>query len=122
MYLQFRVYVGLIGSNVNPFASKYKKHDPGFDEEEESSENDIDMSNGREVPHESSQLNVEEWDDSKHRAVNEHVPQQADDESGTRKERNSLAQEMRMESFLNDPYTSVKVYLTSYARDRGFYW
>jgi hypothetical protein len=82
----------------------------------------VDMSNGREVPLDPSKLKGEEWKESKHQPADEPAFQELDDETAARRVRSLLARETRMETFLNDPCTSVKVYLTSYARDRGFYW
>lgn len=116
------MYVGLIGSSSNPFVgkSKAKQFDFGIDdEEEEDSEGDVDMSNGQEVPPvQLAGVKADEWDALKHQPADTKLPEIEDN----RTSRKLVAKEARMEAFLNDPYTSVKIYLTSYARDRGFYW
>ena len=115
------MYVGLIGSLSNPFVSKYKQPDLGFDEEEEDSEGDVNMANGREVLPEPAKVKVSEWDASKHQPADA-VLRETEEQYANRVARKLVAKEARMETFLNDPYASIRVYLTSYARDRGFYW
>ena len=74
------------------------------------------MTNGREVDPTNDKF--EGWNETNHESAGA-VPQE---DEGNASWRTHLAKEAKMEAFLNDPHKSIRVYLTSHARDRGFYW
>ena len=118
-FLQFQLFCGIIGYEAIPVIRKFQDEDEAMDEDD----SDEDPSGPKFTGPQSPQpITIQEYDPARHYIRTSPIFTEDEEEREAKRLRNFEEKERRLDNFLRNPETSIKIFFSSYFREKGWMW